>query len=110
MRSVAPREFSQFSFRILSRELVTALAVLTQPGHQIDGGLSLPRTAFIAAILLTGYLGGPVATHVRVSDPFFIPIVIDVVAWFALGLRDPRVFTLAFKSSVQTASSETRNA
>ena len=36
------------------------------------------------------------ATHVRVGDPFFVPIIIGVVAWVALGLRDPRVFAMAF--------------
>jgi hypothetical protein len=56
----------------------------------------IPRTAFIAAILLSAYLGGAVATHVRINDQFFIPIVMGVLAWIALGLRDPRVFALAF--------------
>jgi len=55
-----------------------------------------PRTAFVGAILLAAYLGGAVATHVRVGDPFFMPILIGVVAWVALGLRDKRVFPAAF--------------
>ncbi|MBC7967932.1 MAG: DoxX family protein [Fuerstia sp.] len=55
----------------------------------------IPRTGFIGAILLTGYLGGATATHVRVGDPFFMPIVIGVVMWIALGLRRPEVFKLA---------------
>jgi hypothetical protein len=41
----------------------------------------IPRTAFIGAVLLTGYLGGATATHVRVGDAFFFPIVIGVLAW-----------------------------
>lgn len=56
----------------------------------------IPRTAFVGAILLAAYLGGAVATHVRVGDPFFMPILIGVVAWVALGLRDKRVFPAAF--------------
>lgn len=56
----------------------------------------VPRTAFIGAILLSAYLGGATATHVRVSDPFIFPVILGVVAWVALGLRDPRVFRLAF--------------
>lgn len=56
----------------------------------------IPHTAFVAAILLAGYLGGAVATHVRVSEPFYVPILIGVVAWIALGLRDQRVFSVAF--------------
>jgi uncharacterized membrane protein YphA (DoxX/SURF4 family) len=58
----------------------------------------VPRAAFIAAVLLTGYLGGAVATHVRVGDPFFFPIIIGVLVWVALGLRDPRVFANALKA------------
>jgi uncharacterized membrane protein YphA (DoxX/SURF4 family) len=58
----------------------------------------IPRTAFVAAVLLTGYLGGAVATHVRVGEPFFFPIIIGVLVWIALGLRDPRIFSTAFQS------------
>ena len=56
----------------------------------------IPRTAFVATILLAAYLGGATAAHVRVGEPFFFPIVIGVVAWVALGLRKPDVFRLAF--------------
>lgn len=59
----------------------------------------IPQTAFIGAILISAYLGGAVATHVRVDDPFIVPIVIGVLAWIALGLRDSRVFQLAFTRS-----------
>src|SRR5262245_32150743 len=58
----------------------------------------IPRTAFVAAVLLTGYLGGAVATHVRVGEPFFFPFIIGILVWIALGLRDPRVFGTAFQS------------
>lgn len=56
----------------------------------------VPRTAFVGAVLLTGYLGGATATHVRVGDPFIMPIIIGVVVWVALGLRQPEVFRVAF--------------
>jgi hypothetical protein len=56
----------------------------------------IPHTAFIGAILLTAYLGGAVATHVRVNDHFFFPIIIGVLVWIALRLRDSRVFANAF--------------
>jgi hypothetical protein len=56
----------------------------------------IPRTAFLGAILLTGYLGGATATHVRIGDDFYFPIVMGVVMWVALGLRTPDVFRLAF--------------
>jgi uncharacterized membrane protein YphA (DoxX/SURF4 family) len=60
----------------------------------------IPRTAFIAAILLSAYFGGATATHVRVGEPFFIPIIFGVLTWVALGLRDSRVFQVAFQKPV----------
>ena len=54
----------------------------------------IPRTAVLGAILLTGYLGGAIATHVRVHDPFITPIILGMVIWGALYLRDPRLRTL----------------
>lgn len=51
----------------------------------------LPQTAVLGAILLTGYLGGATATHVRVGDPFVAPIIIGVLVWFGLYLRDSRL-------------------
>lgn len=51
----------------------------------------IPRTSILGAILLTAYLGGAVATHVRVGDPFYIPIILGVMIWLGLWLRDPRV-------------------
>lgn len=56
----------------------------------------IPRTAFIGAILITAYLGGAIATHIRISDSYIFPIIIGVIYWGALGLRDQRIFTLAF--------------
>ncbi|MBL9163416.1 MAG: DoxX family protein [Planctomycetaceae bacterium] len=56
----------------------------------------IPRTAFIGAVLITAYLGGAIATHVRINDQFIMPVIIGVLAWVALGLRDGRVFTTAF--------------
>ena len=58
----------------------------------------IPRTSVLGAILLTGYLGGAVATHVRVGDPLFthvlFPIYVAVLLWGGLFLRDDRVRTL----------------
>ncbi|MCA9052758.1 MAG: DoxX family protein [Planctomycetaceae bacterium] len=65
----------------------------------------LPRTGFIGAILLTGYLGGAIMTHLRVGDPFVFPIIIGVLAWIALGLRRPAVFSLAAGAPVSTVES-----
>jgi hypothetical protein len=54
----------------------------------------IPKTAILGAVLLAAYLGGAVATHVRVGDPFMAPVVIGFVAWLALWLREPRLRAL----------------
>src|SRR2546427_10113366 len=54
----------------------------------------IPRTSVLGAILLTGYLGGATATHVRIGDPFYNllpPIVLGVLVWRGLYLRDARL-------------------
>jgi hypothetical protein len=58
----------------------------------------IPRTAILGAILLTGYLGGAVATHVRVGSPLFshilFPVYLGVLIWGGLYLRDERLRAL----------------
>jgi hypothetical protein len=58
----------------------------------------VPRTAVLGAILLTGYMGGAVASHVRVADPLFTHILFGVylglLLWGGLFLRDARVRAL----------------
>lgn len=54
----------------------------------------IPRTSVLGAILLTGYLGGATATHLRVGDPFFAPVVLGVLVWAGLYLRDVRLRAL----------------
>lgn len=54
----------------------------------------IPRTAVIGAILLTGYLGGAIQTHIRVGDPIYTHIVLGVVIWGGLYLRDLRLRAL----------------
>jgi hypothetical protein len=58
----------------------------------------IPRTSILGAILLTGYLGGAVATHLRIGSPFFthtfFPIYIGLLIWGGLFLRDERLRTL----------------
>ena len=51
----------------------------------------IPQTAVLGAILLTGYLGGAVATHVRASEPWFFPVIVGVLIWLGLVLRDPHL-------------------
>jgi hypothetical protein len=49
------------------------------------------KTSFFGAVLATAYLGGAVATHVRVQDPYIAPVVLGVLVWAGLYLRNPVV-------------------
>ena len=51
----------------------------------------IPQTAVLGAILLTGYLGGAVSTHVRASEPFWFPLLIGGIVWLGLLFRDARL-------------------
>jgi len=58
----------------------------------------IPRTSVLGAVLLTGYLGGAVATHVRIGSPLFthalFPIYIGLLIWSGLFLREDRLRAL----------------
>jgi len=58
----------------------------------------LPRTSFLGALLLTGYLGGATALHVRVGNPLgshiLFPAYVGALVWGGLALRDARVRAL----------------
>jgi hypothetical protein len=85
--------------------VVEGSAKLGYPPHTMFGiGLALlvstvlyliPRTALLGAVLLTGYMGGAIATHVRVEDPLFshtlFPTCIAAMFWGGLFLRDARL-------------------
>ncbi|WP_037193872.1 DoxX family protein, partial [Rhodococcus rhodochrous] len=55
---------------------------------------AIPRTAFLGAVLLTGYFGGAIATHIRMDAPLFshvlFPVYLAVLAWGAIWLRNER--------------------
>ena len=53
----------------------------------------IPQTSVLAAIMMTGYLGGAVATHLRIGDTAraAIPLVVGILAWGGLYLRDSRI-------------------
>lgn len=55
-----------------------------------------PRTAALGAIILTGYLGGAIATYVRIGEPYpvLVPLSTAMIAWLGLWLRDQRLRTL----------------
>jgi hypothetical protein len=66
----------------------------------------IPRTAVLGAILLTGYLGGAVATHVRAGDgpfPVLFPVIIGALLWGGLFLRDERI-SKHLQSGIQSDS------
>jgi hypothetical protein len=57
----------------------------------------IPRTAVLGAILLTGYLGGAVASHVRLEQglfPITFPVIVGALLWGGLFMRDARLRTL----------------
>ncbi|MGL4612034.1 MAG: DoxX family protein [Trueperaceae bacterium] len=54
----------------------------------------IPRTAILGAVLLTGYLGGAIATHVQNGSPIFsiiFPLLLGAFIWVGLALRDERM-------------------
>ena len=59
---------------------------------------AFPRTSVLGAVLMTGYMGGAMATHLRVGNPLFTHILfgayIAILAWAGLYLRDPQLRTL----------------
>ena len=55
----------------------------------------VPKTRYIGGLIMLAYLGGAVATHVHAKDGmFFVPVIIGVVAWLGLYLRDRRLRAL----------------
>ena len=50
-----------------------------------------PPTSVLGAILLTGYIGGAICTHLRVGDPFFVQIALGAFVWLGLYLRENRL-------------------
>jgi DoxX-like family len=56
---------------------------------------AVPRTSILGAVLLTGYLGGAVASNVRVANPLFgytlFPVYVGVLLWLGLYLRNERL-------------------
>jgi hypothetical protein len=90
-------------FKLVPNDMVTAGAVeLGYQAHHIPvmgvlGFISIvlfaiPRTQIIGAILLTGYFGGAIATHVRLDNPLFshilFPVYLGVLAWGSLWLKN----------------------
>ncbi len=53
-----------------------------------------PQTSVLGAVLLTGFLGGATAIHVRIGDPFYFPVLMGILLWAGLHLRDERARAL----------------
>ena len=58
----------------------------------------IPRTAVLGAVLLTGFLGGAISTHLRIGDPLFshtlFPVYVALMVWGGIYLRDEAVRAL----------------
>ncbi len=90
---------------VVVQPVVDSFAQLGWPVHlaPVLGALELvcialylvPRTSILGAILLTGYLGGAIATHMRVESPLLthtlFPIYVALLLWGGLFLRQPRL-------------------
>ncbi|HSB72636.1 MAG TPA: DoxX family protein [Candidatus Methylomirabilis sp.] len=72
----------------LPQSLIIPLAILELSCVAI---YLIPPTSILGAILLTGYIGGAICTHLRVGDPFFIQIALGIFVWFGLYLRENRL-------------------
>lgn len=78
-------EFTKFGYDIKSASGIGVVEIVSTILYAI------PQTAVLGAILLTGYLGGAVATHVRINDPYVGPVILGVLVWVGLFLRDARL-------------------
>ena len=99
------------SFKLMrSKEVVEGFAKMGYPeGAILPIGLAelacvvlflIPRTAVLGAAFSAAYLGGAVATHVKMSDSFLAPVLVGVVVWIGAWLRTPAlraVFPLVAK-------------
>jgi len=75
----------------LPESLVTPLAILEISCVVV---YLVPATSVLGAILLTGYLGGAICTHLRVGDPFFVQVILGILVWLGLYLRESRLKAL----------------
>ena len=72
----------------LAESLAAPLAVLEIACVAI---YAIPATSVLGAILLTGYMGGAICTHLRVGDPFVVQIGLGIFVWLGLYLREERL-------------------
>ena len=108
--SALPALFLTFDAVIHIMKIAPVVDAFAQLGYPISAAVPLgivelvclavyvtPQTSVLGAILLTGYLGGAVATHVRVGAglfPVLFPVMLGVLFWGGLILRDQQLRTL----------------
>ena len=56
--------------------------------------LLIPKTTVLGAVLVTGYMGGAMATHTRIGELWVLQMLVGVVAWLGVFLREPRLRAL----------------
>jgi len=84
-----------------TRQVGYALGVLRPLGVVLALSTLLhlfPRTQLLGALLLTAYLGGATATHVRMGQPFWFPVAMGAILWIAYALRSPSLRALILSS------------
>jgi len=92
MKFVQPKEMSeQFEHLGWPMHLAITLGILELGSALI---YAIPQTAVLGAILLTGYLGGAIATHVRIDEPVYLHVGLGVLVWLGIFLRDARLRAL----------------
>ena len=84
------REFDRLAWPVSALEM---LATLQLTGIVL---LVIPWTSVLGAIILTGYLGGAIASYVRIGEfyPPLVPFTTAVLAWLSVFLREPRLWVL----------------
>jgi hypothetical protein len=75
----------------LPEHLVVPLAILEAACTVV---YLIPATSVLGAILLAGYMGGAICTHWRVGDPFYLQVLVAILIWVGIYLREPRLHAL----------------
>ncbi len=79
-------EYSRFGFPVSVIPGIGALLVVCAAVYAI------PQTAVLGAILLTGYFGGAIVTHMRVGQPFYFEVFFGALIWLGVYLREDRLW------------------
>jgi hypothetical protein len=80
-----------FAHLELAESLAVPLAILELACAAV---YLVPASAVLGAVLLTGYLGGAILTHLRVGDPFYVQVALGIAVWLGIYLREDRLRAL----------------